>query len=202
LLLPPLLTPLLLRVVPTHFLPVLVADYLAAHFALYGLLTAAVLAALARPSLRRIAQPLLPVLGTAALLALYNAVALIRPIDHFVTSFVPGSGRVALLLAMTAGTLPYFVFDEWMTRGSGAARGAYAASKLAFLASLGFAIALDRERLFFLIIVLPVILLFFLVYGLISRLSYVSTGQPTVAGLANALAFAWAIAVTFPLLAG
>ena len=34
-----MLTPLILRVVPTQFLPVLVADYVAAHFALYGLLT-------------------------------------------------------------------------------------------------------------------------------------------------------------------
>jgi dienelactone hydrolase len=43
LLVPMLATPLLLRVLPTHFLPVLVADYLAVHFALYGLLTAALL---------------------------------------------------------------------------------------------------------------------------------------------------------------
>ena len=39
LLVPMFATPLLLRVLPTHFLPVLVGDYLAAHFALYGLLT-------------------------------------------------------------------------------------------------------------------------------------------------------------------
>ena len=36
LLVPMIATPLLLRVLPTHFLPVLVGDYLAAHFALYG----------------------------------------------------------------------------------------------------------------------------------------------------------------------
>ena len=44
LLVPMVATPLVLRVLPTHFLPVLVGDYLAAHFALYGLITAACLA--------------------------------------------------------------------------------------------------------------------------------------------------------------
>ena len=36
--LPLAVTPLILRVVPTHFLPVLVGDYLAVHFLVYGLL--------------------------------------------------------------------------------------------------------------------------------------------------------------------
>ena len=40
LLVPAIATPLLLRVLPTHFLPVLVGDYLAMHFLVYGLLTA------------------------------------------------------------------------------------------------------------------------------------------------------------------
>ena len=44
LLAPMILTPLILRVVPTDFLPVLVADYLVAHFFVYGLLTALLLA--------------------------------------------------------------------------------------------------------------------------------------------------------------
>jgi hypothetical protein len=103
---------------------------------------------------------------------------------------------------MLAGTLPYFAADEWMTRGQAAARGAYAASKLAFLASLSIAIGLDFERLFFLVIIVPVIVLFFAVYGLFSRWAYQATGHPLVAAIANAIAFAWAIGVTFPLLAG
>ena len=37
---PALATPLILRVLPTHFLPILVGDYLAAHFLVYGVLTA------------------------------------------------------------------------------------------------------------------------------------------------------------------
>jgi hypothetical protein len=67
---------------------------------------------------------------------------------------------------------------------------------------LSIAVALDLERLFFLIIIVPIIVLFFIVYGLFSKWSYERTGHPFVAGFANAVAFAWAIGVTFPLLAG
>jgi hypothetical protein len=42
---------------------------------------------------------------------------------------------------------------------------------------------------------------FFLAFGLVSRWTYRRTNSPFVAGLANAVVFAWAIAVTFPLLA-
>ncbi len=96
----------------------------------------------------------------------------------------------------------HLLSDEWLTRGPGAARGAYAASKVAFVVSLAIAVALDLERLFFLIIIVPVIVLFFVVYGLFSGWTYRRTGHPFVAGIANAVAFAWAIGVTFPLLAG
>jgi hypothetical protein len=56
--------------------------------------------------------------------------------------------------------------------------------------------------LFFLAMIVPVIVPFFLVYGLLSRWIYNSTGHPLIAGVASALAFAWAIGVTFPLIAG
>jgi hypothetical protein len=139
--------------------------------------------------------------GAAAMIA-YGFLAITWPIDTYVTSFVPGGPRAILVLALLAGTLVYFLGDEWLTRGEGAAWGAFAASKLAFVVSLAIAVALDFERLFFLLIIVPVIVLFFLVYGLFSTWAYDRTGHPFVAGLANAVAFAWAIAVTFPLLAG
>jgi hypothetical protein len=126
----------------------------------------------------------------------------VLPLDRYVTSFVPTPTRVPLLLATLVGTLAYFLADEWTTRGAGAARGAYAMSKLAFVASLAIAVGLDFERLFFLVIIVPVIVLFFLVHGTFSAWCYRRTGHPFVAAIANAVAFAWAIGVTFPLLAG
>jgi hypothetical protein len=193
-------TPLLLRVVPTHFLPVLVGDYLAAQFATYGLITAACLVWLRVPGPSGVAAG--PFLAAAAAVIAYGFVGLVWPIDAFVTSFVPGQERAVLILAMLLGTLLYFLADEWLTRGSGAARGGYAASKFAFLVSLAIAISLDFERLFFLVIIIPVIVPFFVVYGLFSAWINRSTGHPLVAGTANAVAFAWAIGVTFPLLGG
>jgi len=209
--LPMLATPVLLRFVPTHFLPVLVGDYLAVHYAVYGLLTligwswvrrrAETAAPTAPPA--PAAPVSLPALAGAALLVIgYGFVAIVWPLDTFVTSFVPGPERLLLIGAMFVGTSSYFLSDEWVTRGLGAARGAYPVSKLALLISLAIAVSLDLEHLFFLIIIVPVIALFLLVYGSFSAWVYRSTRHPLVAALANAVAFAWAIGVTFPLLAG
>ena len=59
--------------------------------------------------------------------------------NDFVTSFVPTPGRVVLILAMLGGTLPYFVADEWATRGAAARQGSYA-----FHQVLLSAVACDR----------------------------------------------------------
>jgi pimeloyl-ACP methyl ester carboxylesterase len=201
---PMIVTPLVLRVLPTHFLPVLVGDYLAAHFAMYGAVTALCLLGLRRGGAaaagRRTSTALL--VGASLAVIAYGFVALVWPINAYVTSFLPGRERALLILVMLVGTLSYFLSDEWLTRADVPARGAYLASKIAFLLSIAIAVALDLQRLFFLIIIIPVILLFFLVYGLFSKWTYARTGHPFVAGFANAVAFAWAIGVTFPLLAG
>ncbi len=207
---PMLATPLILRVTPTHFLPVLVGDYLAVHFALYGLVTWICLVWLRRTRAPRHGRTLprtepraaLRLAGASAAVIAYGFIALVWPINEFVTSFVPGVQRAVLVLVMLVGTLCYFLSDEWLTRGAGSARGAYGVSKVAFIVSLSIAVGLDLERLFFLIIIVPIIVLFFIVYGLFSKWSYERTGHPFVAGFANAVAFAWAIGVTFPLLAG
>jgi hypothetical protein len=201
---PMIVTPLLLSVLPTHFLPVLVGDYLAVHFLTYGLITASCLFWLRQqgaPAAPRTGLPL-PLAGATLAVVAYGFLALVWPINAFVTSFLPGRERGLLILAMLVGTLAYFSSDEWLTRGARTARGAYVASKFALLISLSIAVALDLQRLFFLIIIIPVIVLFFLIYGLISTWAYDRTGHPMVGGIANAVAFAWAIGVTFPLLAG
>jgi pimeloyl-ACP methyl ester carboxylesterase len=204
LIVPMIAVPLVLRAVPTHFLPMLVGDYLSVHFVVYGLVTFGCLAFVQRRHVAlRTRRIDIVKLGISALLACgFGFLGFVVPINAYVTSFVPGPERLALIGAMLIGTLAYFLSDEWSTRGPGAARGAYPASKGAFLVSLGLAIALDFERLFFLIIIVPVILLFFLVFGLFSRWIYRRTGHPLVAAIANAVIFAWAIGVTFPILAG
>ncbi len=202
-LVPAVLTPVLLRFVPTDMLPLLLGDYLVTHFALYGLLTWAMLHLLGAP--RQPADDLAPLVGHGALavaslaLLLYAVFVVGLSIDRFVTVFMPIPERLPLVAAMLLGTLPYFLADEWATRGRTAARGAYPFTKLLFLLSLALAIALDFERLFFLAMIVPVILAFFVVYGLLSAWAYRRTGHPFTAALANAVAFAIAIAVTFPM---
>ena len=197
---PAIATPFLLRFAPTHFLPVLVADYLAAHFALYGLLTALALASTRGAA--RLAPPPRKVAAAAFAVAAYSFLALDLPINIYFTSFVPGPERAPIIAALAVGALFYFLSDEWLTRGPGAARGAYPASKIAFLVSLAIAVALDFERLFFLTLIVPIIGLFFIIHGLFSAWAYRATGHPFVAGAANAIAAAWAIGVVFPLVAG
>jgi pimeloyl-ACP methyl ester carboxylesterase len=204
-LLPAVLTPIILRFVPTDLLPLLLGDYLVTHFALYGLLTWAAIRFFAEPGAADDWAPLVDhgSLALAALAVLLYAVLVVGlSIDRFVTVFLPIPERLPLVAALVLGTLPYFLADEWLTRGRTAARGAYPTTKLAFLLSLAFAIALDFERLFFLAMIVPVILAFFVVYGMFSAWAYRQTGHPFTAGLANAVAFAIAIAVTFPMVVG
>ncbi|MBS0528160.1 MAG: alpha/beta hydrolase, partial [Proteobacteria bacterium] len=66
--------------------------------------------------------------------------------------------------------------------------------------SLAIAVALNPTKLFFLVIIVPAILLLFLAFGLISRWTYAATRHPLPGAFANAVMFAWAIAVTFPMI--
>ena len=197
---PAILTPLLLWKAPTDFLPVLLGDYLVIHFIVYGVLTAVglwltrarAMPAIPRPSWTR-------VIVIAAPVATYYIVVMGAPIDLFVTSFMPTAMRWLIIPAMFVGTSLYFLTDEWLTRGAGAARGGYAFSKACFLASLLGAVALNPTKLFFLIILVPVLLILFVVYGLVNRWIYRRVNDPRAAALGAAAALAWAIAVTFPI---
>jgi dienelactone hydrolase len=199
---PAILTPLILWKAPTSFLPLLLGDYLVIHFGLYGLLTGAGLWLL-RPKKKAppvaVSWPKIAV--AAALVALYGIFAIGGAIDAFLTSSLPGLGRAPLALALLAGTLPFFIADEAATRGPNAPRWAYALTKFCFLLSLALAIALNIRKLFFLIIIAPVILIFFVVYGLISGWTYRRVNHPLAGALALAVIFAWSIAATFPVVA-
>ncbi len=196
---PALLTPLILWKAPTDFMPLLLGDYLAVHMGLYGMLTAAGLwiGRDARVIFPR--RPLAPLLATGAAVAAYYALALGAPLDAFVTSFAPTAQRALLMAPIFAGCVSYFLADEWLTRGSGAARGGYAFSKVCFVASLAIAVALNPRRLFFLIIIAIVIVILLTVYGLVGRWVYARTRDPRPGALGAAFGLAWAIAVCFPI---
>jgi MFS family permease len=204
---PAILTPLLLYPLPADFLSVPIGGYLSAHFAVYGLTTAALLWwQQGRPAIRMpqrgerlpLARTLLAILASTVYVAGVMGYAL----DTQVTSFALTAPRVPLFVAMLVGTACYFVTADWLTRGPGSPKGAYLVTKACFLLSLGLAVALSFEELFFLIIIAAIILLYFIVYGLFGSWIYAATRHPLVGAVANAIAFAWALSVTFPLLAG
>lgn len=102
---PAVLTPLILRVVPTHFLPVLVADYVAAHFAFYGLLTAGGLLLVRTRQSAGAPVRGAALIGAALAAMLYAVVGLGAIIDAWIASFVTAPGRMPIILAMLAGAL-------------------------------------------------------------------------------------------------
>jgi len=198
---PAVLTPLLLWPAPTDLLPILVGDYLALHFLVYGLLTAIGLALAGHPlPLRRQAGVRGDFLfGAAAGMALYGTAALALVLDGTLLSYFPTPDRALLIPLILIGTLAWAWTDEWLTRGVGRRPGAYAVTKLCFLISLGLAVALDPPRQFFLLIFAPVIVAYFAIYGVLSGEAYRVTGHPLVGAAMAAFAFAWAIAVTLPM---
>lgn len=123
------------------------------------------------------------------------------PTGAWVSNFIPDLSRAPLIAALLLGTLPFFVVEEWATRGAGARSGLVFASRVAFIVSLMLAVAVNASQLFFLVIIIPVILLLFVVYGLFSEWAYRRTGHPLVGAVASALSFAWLIAVSFPVMA-
>jgi hypothetical protein len=67
-----------------------------------------------------------------------------------------------------------------------------------FVVSLGLAVALYPQELFFLIIITPVIILFYAVFGKMGRMAGRRAG-PMASGAALGLVLAWALGVSFPL---
>ncbi|MEM6732644.1 MAG: alpha/beta fold hydrolase, partial [Myxococcota bacterium] len=200
---PAVITPFALWAFPADFLGVLVGGYLAVHFLVYGLVGTACLWWLGKlgaprgPSRSDHAK-----LAFATLVSTAYAAGVISLImDTYVTSFAITSSRLPLVGVMFAGTLSYFLADEWLTHGAETVRGGHLFTRLCFLVSLGIAVALSFEELFFLLIIAAVIVIYFLVYGFFSKWIYARTGHPAVGAIANAVAFAWALTAVFPFIA-
>lgn len=190
--LPALVTPLLLSLFETRVLPVLVADYLALHFLVYGVL------ALAIVKVRGISIGPWAPLATVALVA-FGVGVFGMALDRYVANFVPHVGRLPIIAAVAAGAVPFMIADAVVTEAGFAAFWRRLLARLMIFVSLAIAVALDFERLFFLIITLPVILAFFLIFGLMGRWVGRRTGTALAPGIALGLILAWSIGVTFPM---
>jgi dienelactone hydrolase len=192
---PALLVPLVLWPFETRVLPVLVADYLALHFALQGGLTLAFL--MLWGQLRGQFPP--RVWWMAALAALFGVVLFGGALDTHVASFFPHAGRVPVVLALIAGAVPFMLADAVLTEGGRAGLWRVLVVRIALLLSLALAVALNFERLFFLVIILPVIVLFFLLFGTMGGWVGRRTALPAAGGIGLGVVLGWALGVTFPM---
>lgn len=191
-LIPATVTPLALRPIDTHFLPVLVADYLAVHLLVYGALALVVLR-LSGVRLGRVAW------ASGLALALYGVLVFGGAMDRYVASFMPIPARLPIIAAIAVGTIPYMLSDSLVTECGSASFLRVFSARGAFLASLGAAVALDFQRLFFLIIIIPVIVLFFVVFGLMGGFVGRRTLSPGAVGLGLGVILAWSLGVAFPM---
>lgn len=197
--LPAVAVPLVLARADTRFLPVLVADYLAVHLLVYGGAVLALLAAWG--GLRRPAE-LGPTLAIGLAVAAFGIGAWGGALNAHAVNFLPGPGRAEVILAIAAGAVPFMLADAALTEGGRAPLWRTLAARGAALASLGLAVALDFERLFFLLIILPLVLAFFLLFGTMGGWVGRASGRPGAVGLGLGLVLAWALGVTFPMYAG
>lgn len=191
-LVPATLTPLLLPLFDTHFLPVLVADYLAVHLLVFGMLSLGILA-WNGVSIGPIAW--LP----AALLAAYGIFVFGGALDRYVASFMPNAARLQIIAAIAVGAVPYMVADGLVVNGGLAPYWRVFLARSVFLLSLGAAVAFDFERLFFLLIIIPVIILYFFIFGLMGGWVGRRTRSPAAVGIGLGLILAWSLGVSFPM---
>ena len=202
---PAVLTPLTLRLLPTDVLPVLVADYLALHFLAYGLFTFAALLWInkgwtAMPPWADIRWDRF--LAAAVLTTLFVACAFGGALHFTVSVLFPSPSRIPLAGLMMLGTVICYLATEWALRGDNAPKLAPLAGIAGFIVSLAIALALDFEGLFFLILIVPFVFLFLLVYALFVWWVGRATGHPWVGGIANGVALAIALSAAFPVWSG
>jgi pimeloyl-ACP methyl ester carboxylesterase len=190
-LLPAVIAPLVLTPVYHNFLPVLVADYLMLHLALYGVLQLVVLGRW--PDWRGAVLP-------AAALTLWGILVFGLALDRYAASFWPTAQRLPIIAALCLGTIPAMIADSHITQAGTAALWRRIAARLGLFASLGLAAALKPQELMFVLIITPVFVLFYLVHGLMGRWVGRQSGA-VAAGLGLGLCLAWALGVSFPLFA-
>ncbi|MEM8870131.1 MAG: alpha/beta fold hydrolase [Pseudomonadota bacterium] len=190
-LVPAILTPVVVTSVGYDWLPVRVIDYLAVHLLVYGGVQLVLLGWFsARPDMPR----LIPILA----LVVWGLLVFGAALDRYGASFWPNSARWTLIAVLAVGAIPAMLSDSILAAGRPRGILRMLLTRLGFLGSLVLAVFLDGPPLFFLVIAVPVILLFFLTYGLMGRWVLERSG-PTSAGVGLGLILAWAIGVSVPM---
>ncbi len=191
-LVPAIFTPPLLALFDTRFLPILVADYLAVHLFVFGIISLGILA-WNGVKLKPVAWM------SAAALAAYGIFVFGFALDRYVASFMPNGARAQAIAVIAIGALPYMIADALTAEGGRAPYWRIFLSRGAFLASLGAAVLFDFQRLFFLLMIIPVVLLFFVIFGTMGGFVARRIMSPITAGIGLGLILAWSLGVSFPM---
>ena len=190
-LLPICATPPVAIALEPGILPVLVADYLALHLAIYGGIQLVLL------HTWRVPQGPFSLLGFGFLMA--GCILCSGILDRYVANFWPTFERLWIMAIIAAGSVLFFVADARVTHGMTFWRRLLVHA--GFLFSLLFAVMLDFEGLFFLLMIAPVIVLFYVVFGSMGQAVSARVG-PLSTGVALGLLLAWSLGVSFPLFEG
>ncbi|MDU8946404.1 alpha/beta hydrolase [Ovoidimarina sediminis] len=185
---PALLSPPLALLLDPGLLPVLVADHLALHLALYGGIQLVLLWAWGMGLGRIDALAVLFLVGAS--------IAIGISLDRYAANFWLVAERRGILAALAFGAVLFFLADARLSYGATLAKRL--AVHGAFLLSLGLAVALDFDRLFFLLMIAPVVVLFYLVFGTLGHAVGKRAG-PLAPGLVLGFTLAWALGVSFPM---
>ncbi|OSQ53179.1 alpha/beta hydrolase [Marivita geojedonensis] len=197
LIVPAVLTPFLALPLDFGVLPVLVADYLAIHLGVFGLLSLTMQRWLWGPFTLGWTGIVPFTLALVALLA-WGIGVFGFALDRYGANFFPIEERLPIIAALVIGAIPFMVADAQLVWKAPLWRRI--AARVALLVSLGIAVALDLEGLFFLLIIAPVIILFFFVHGAMGR-AFGKRAGPLLAGIALGIILAWALGVSFPMFA-
>jgi len=182
--------PLIATRIDVAFLPVLVADYLAVHLLIYGAIQLAILRFAGVGFGAFAAVPMIA-------LAAWCLGAFGFALDRYVANFVPTGSRMVVMAGVALGAVPFMLADTMLTEAGRAAFWRRMLLRAALIGSLVFAVFLDTERLMFLVIILPVIVLFFAVFGVLGRWVGLRSAALPV-GLSLGVVLAWSLASTFP----
>ncbi|NSX55647.1 alpha/beta fold hydrolase [Sulfitobacter sp. 1151] len=185
---PAIVTPLIAIPLAPEFLPVLIADYLGLHLMVFGVIQLALL------RLWGVTSGRIAPIGFC-LLVLW-CVIFGAALDRYAANFWPIPQRLWIIAVLMIGAVPYMIADATLTAQAGFLKRL--CTRMAFLISLGIAVAFDFQGLFFLIMIAPVLVLFYIVFGTMGRDVAARSGALT-SGLALGLMLAWALGVSFPL---
>jgi pimeloyl-ACP methyl ester carboxylesterase len=120
-------------------------------------------------------------------------------LDRYGAAFLPTGPRLPLMAALTVGTIPFAVADRHLVTGT--ALWQRLVARVVPLVFLALAMMLTPQNMGLSFTVLPVMVLFYAVYGTMGRAVALRSG-PHTAGLALGIVLAWSIAASTPLFVG